>query len=41
MSDSREERLARLLVEYCIAARPGEWVAIYGDLLARPLVEQI
>lgn len=41
LSDPRIHALARLLVNYCVAARPGDWVAIHSDLGAQPLVEQI
>ncbi|MEJ5247814.1 MAG: aminopeptidase [Caldilinea sp.] len=41
MSDPRIDGLARLLVNYCVSARPGDWVAIQSDLAAQPLVERI
>lgn len=41
LTDSRVDGLARLLVNYCVAARPGDWVLIRADLGARPLVERI
>jgi aminopeptidase len=39
--DARTARLAQLLVEYCIAVRPGDWVLLRGDLPGLPLVEQV
>ena len=41
MSDPRIDRLARLLVHYCVSTRPGDWVLIQGDLAAQPLVERV
>jgi aminopeptidase len=41
LSDPRIDSLARLLVEYCVATRPGDWVQINADLGAQPLVERI
>ncbi|MGB3717408.1 MAG: aminopeptidase [Candidatus Promineifilaceae bacterium] len=38
MSDPRVEKLAMLLVEYCVSVRPGERVMIYASTLATPLV---
>ena len=34
--DARTARLAQLLVDYCIAVRPGDWVLVRGDLLGLP-----
>lgn len=39
--DVRTARLARLLVEYCIEVRPGDWVHIRADMPGLPLVEQV
>ncbi len=39
--DHRTARLAQLLVDYCVAVRPGDWVLIRADLLGLPLVEQV
>jgi aminopeptidase len=39
LSDPRVDGLARLLVNYCVVARPGDWVLIRGDLAAQPLIE--
>ena len=39
--DPRTASLAKLLVDYCIEVRPGDWVLINGDLLALPLVELV
>lgn len=41
LSDPRIDNLARLLVDYCIATRAGDWVLINADLGAQPLVERI
>ncbi|MBE2237148.1 MAG: aminopeptidase [Caldilineaceae bacterium] len=41
MFDPRVDGLARLLVNYCVATRPGDWVLIRGDLAAQPLVERV
>jgi len=38
MSDPRVEKLADLLVNYSIAAKPGQKVAIQGSTLAEPLI---
>lgn len=40
MSDPRLEKLARLLVEYCVAVEPGDKVIIICGYPGRPLVEQ-
>lgn len=34
-------RLAHLLVNYCTAVRPGDWVLVTGHVLALPLVEEV
>ena len=39
--DIRSDRLARLLTNYCVEVRPGDWVLIRADLLGLPLVEQV
>ncbi len=39
--DARTGRLAQLLVNYCVAVRPNDWVLIRADLLGLPLVEQV
>ena len=41
VSDPRIDGLARLLVNYCVATRPGDWVLIRGDLAAQPLVARV
>jgi len=41
VSDPRIDGLARLLVDYCVATRPGDWVLIRGDLAAQPLVARV
>ena len=41
MSDPRVDGLARLLVNYCVAVQPGDWVALRSDLTARPLAERV
>jgi aminopeptidase len=39
--DIRSDRLARLLTDYCLEVRPGDWVLIRADLLGLPLVEKV
>lgn len=39
--DARTARLAQLLVEYCTAVRPGDWVLVRSDLPGLPLAEQV
>lgn len=39
MFDPRTAKLADLLVHYCIAARPGEWVHVRSDVAGLPLVQ--
>lgn len=39
MSDPRVERLAKLLVEYCVEVEPGQNVIVGGSSLAAPLLE--
>lgn len=41
MADRRVEQLADLLVNYSIAAKPGQKVAIQGSTLAEPLLKAI
>lgn len=41
MGDPRVSRLGELLVNYCVALKPGDWVLIRGDLAAQPLVEAV
>jgi aminopeptidase len=40
MSDPRVEKLARLLVNYCVAVQPGNTVAIFGNALGFPLIAE-
>ena len=39
--DIRSDRHARLLTNYCVEVRPGDWVLIRADLHGLPLVEQV
>ncbi len=41
MTDPRVSRLARTLVEYSVAVRPGDRVAVSGPVAALPLVEEV
>ncbi len=41
MIDPRLEKLADILVNYCAAVRPGDWVRVQADLLALPLVHEV
>ncbi len=41
MADSRIEALARVLVEYSVAVKPGEKVLIQGSAIAEPLLKEI
>src|SRR5512143_3106221 len=41
MADLRVEKLADLLVNYSIAAKPGQRVAILGTTLAEPLIRAL
>ncbi len=41
MSDSRVEALARVLVEYSVAVKPGEKVLIQGSTIAEPLLKEV
>src|SRR5260370_23738387 len=41
MTDPRMEKLADILVNYCAAVRPGDWVRVQADVLALPLVHAL
>src|SRR5436190_22029743 len=41
MTDPRLEKLADILVHYCAAVRPGDWVRVQADVLALPLVHEV
>jgi aminopeptidase len=41
MSDSREEKLAELLVKYSVAIKKGDKVVIQGDIAAESLLKEI
>ncbi len=41
MSDPRVDKLAEMLVNYSVAVKPGEKVAITGDSLAEPLIKAV
>lgn len=41
MNDPRVENLAKILVDYSIAVKPGDWVLVQGSSLAFPLVEAV
>ena len=41
MADTRVEKLADLLVNYSIAAKPGQKIAIHGSTLAEPLIRAL
>jgi len=41
LADPRTDRLAHLLVHYCIAVQPDDWVVVRSDLPARPLAELV
>ena len=41
MVDSRVRKLAELLVDYSVAVKPGDKVAIEGDIGAEPLLKEI
>lgn len=40
MTDPRTTKLAHLLVHYCTAVRPGDWVVIRSHVAGLPLVEE-
>jgi aminopeptidase len=39
--DNRTDKLAQLLVNYCVAVGTGDWVLVRADVQALPLVEQV
>jgi aminopeptidase len=41
MSDPRTEKLADVLVHYCVAVQPGDTVLIRGSTLAEPLLKAV
>jgi len=41
MHDPRIEKLAKILVDYSIAVKPGDWVLVRANSLAQPLVEDV
>jgi aminopeptidase len=41
MSDTRVGKLAELLVDYSVAVKPGDKVAVQGESLAEPLLKEI
>ena len=41
MGDIRTDKLAELLVNYSVGVKPGDKVAIQGDILAEPLLKSI
>lgn len=41
MIDPRIENLAKILVNYSVKVKPGEWVLVRGHVLAMPLVEEV
>ena len=41
MRDERVEKLADMLVNYSVAVKPGDKVAIEGSTLAEPLLKEI
>ena len=41
MADSRIEKLAELLVNYSVAVKQGDKVAIQGEMLAEPLLRAV
>ncbi len=41
MADARVDKLADLLVNYSVAAKPGDKVAIQGSTLAEPLIRSL
>src|SRR3954463_7879917 len=40
MPDPNLEKLAAVLVNYCTAVKPGDWVLIRGHVAAMPLIEE-
>ena len=41
MHDPRVEKLAKILVDYSIAVKSGDWVVVRGSSLAFPLIEAV
>ena len=41
MTDSRRNKLADILVNYCVSVQPGEWVVISGSTVALPLINDL
>ena len=41
MSDARVDKLAKTLVEYSVKVKPGDWVVIFGNPIAEPLVREV
>jgi aminopeptidase len=40
MPDPNVEKLAAILVNYCTAVKPGDWVLVRGHVVAMPLIEE-
>ncbi len=41
MSDPRTENLAKILVNYSIKVKPGDWVAVMASTIAAPLANEV
>ena len=41
MIDQRVTNLAKILVNYSIGVKPGDWVIVQGDIAALPLVNEV
>jgi aminopeptidase len=41
MTDPRVENLAKILVNYSTKVKPGDWVYIQADMLAKPLANEV
>ena len=41
MTDPRVENLAKILVNYSVKVKPGDWVLVHGHVLAMSLVEAV
>src|SRR5688572_7731897 len=41
MTDVRMSRLAKLLVNYSTAVKPGDWVGVLGDVNAMPVLREV
>jgi aminopeptidase len=41
MSDPRVGKLAKVLVNYSVKVKPGDWVTVTGDVLALPLINVV